>query len=72
MKSDMNNHGQNHGCKGSNHKYKMILYQGIINFKIRFHDKFYIVSMGMNTKFKVDSYFSDAQLFIHFSPSKKL
>ena len=25
-----------------------------------FHDRIYIVSMGMNTKFKVDSHFSNA------------
>ena len=32
----------------------------------------YIVSMGMNAKFKVDSHFSNAQPFIHFSRSMKL
>ena len=37
-----------------------------------FHDKVYIVSMGMNTGFKVDSHFSNAYPFIHFSFSKKL
>ena len=34
--------------------------KGIINFKRSFNDKIYIVSMGMNTKFKVDSHFSNA------------
>ena len=37
-----------------------------------FNDRIYIVSMDMNTKFKVDSHFSNAQPFIHFSSSKKL
>ena len=34
--------------------------KGTIYFKRSFHDKIYIVSMGMNTKFKVDSHFSNA------------
>ena len=34
--------------------------KGIINFKRSFDEKIYIVSMGMNTKFKVDSHFSNA------------
>ena len=37
-----------------------------------FHDRIYIVSMGMNTRFKVDSHFSNAYPFIHFSLSMKL
>jgi hypothetical protein len=39
---------------------EMNLYQGVIIFTRSFHDKIYIVSMGMNTKFKVDSHFSNA------------
>ena len=31
-----------------------------IDFKRSFHDKIYIVSMGMNTKFKAGSHFSNA------------
>ena len=31
--------------------------KGIIDFKRSFDEKMYIVSMGMNTKFKVDSHF---------------
>ena len=34
--------------------------KGIINFKRSFDEKMYIVSMGMNAKFKVDSHFSNA------------
>ena len=34
--------------------------KGIINFKRSFNDKIYIVSMGMNTKFKVNSHFFNA------------
>ena len=34
--------------------------KGISNFKRSFHDKIYLVSMGMNTKFKVDSHFFNA------------
>ena len=34
--------------------------KGIINIREDFNDKIYIVSMGMNTKFKVDSHFSNA------------
>ena len=34
--------------------------KGIIIVTRSFHDKIYIVSMGMNTKFKVDSHFSNA------------
>ena len=34
--------------------------KGIINLRKAFNDKIYIVSMGMNTKFKVDSHFSNA------------
>ena len=46
--------------------------KGIINLREAFNDKIYIVSMGMNTKFKVDSHFSNAYPFIHFSLSMKL
>ena len=46
--------------------------KGIIDFKRSFDEKMYIVSMGMNAKFKVDSHFSNAQPFIHFSRSMKL
>ena len=41
--------------------------KGIINLREAFNDKIYIVSMGMNTKFKVDSHFSNAYPFIYFS-----
>ena len=34
--------------------------KGTFDYKRSFHDKIYIVSMGMNTKFKVDSHFSNA------------
>ena len=34
--------------------------KGIIIVMISFHDKIYIISMGMNTKFKVNSHFSNA------------
>ena len=34
--------------------------KGIINLREAFSDKIYIVSMGMNTKFKVDSHFFNA------------
>ena len=34
--------------------------KGIINLREAFNDKIYIVSMGMNTKFKVDSHFFNA------------
>ena len=34
--------------------------QGIINLREAFNDKIYIVSMGMNAKFKVDSHFFNA------------
>ena len=44
------NHGQNHDRKGPNHRCKMNLYQGDTYLTRSFHDKFYIVSMGMNTK----------------------
>ena len=46
--------------------------KGIINLREAFNDKIYIVSMGMNTKFKVDSHFSNAYPFIYFSRSMKL
>ena len=34
--------------------------KGIINLREAFNDKIYIVSMGMNTRFKVDSHFFNA------------
>ena len=34
--------------------------KGIIIVTRSFHDKIYIVSMGVNTKFKVNSHFSNA------------
>ena len=37
-----------------------------------FHGRIYIVSMGMNTKFKVDSHFFNVYPSIHLSLSKKL
>ena len=67
-----NNMVGNHDSKRPNPRYKMNLYQGDNYFKRSFHDKIYIVSMGMNTKFKVDSHFPNAQPFIHFSRSMKL
>ena len=36
-----------------------------------FHDRIYIASMGMSTRFKVESHFSNAYPIIHFSFSKK-
>ena len=41
--------------------------KGIIDFKRNFDEKMYIVSMGMNAKFKVDSHFSNVWSFIHRS-----
>ena len=38
--------------------------QGIIIATRSFHDKFYIVSMGMNTKVQVDSHFFNVIPFI--------
>src|SRR6187399_1020586 len=43
-------YGRNHDFKGSLQRYKMNLYQGSNSFTSSFHDKFYIGSMGMNTK----------------------
>ena len=60
-------HGQNHDCKRPDPSYKMSLYQRNNLFKRSFNDKIYIVSMGMNAKFKVDSHFSNAQPSIHLS-----
>ena len=48
------------------------IFKEIVIIARSFHDRIYIVSMGMNTKFKVDSHFSNAWSFIHFSLSKKL
>ena len=52
--------GRNHDCKRPDPRYKMNLYQRNNSFKRSFNDKIYIVSMGMNAKFKVDSHFSNA------------
>ena len=60
IESKENNHGRNHGCKGSIHRYQMIFIKEIVIITRSFHDRIYIVSMGMNTKFKVDSHFSNA------------
>ena len=46
--------------------------KGTFDYKRSFHDKIYVVSMGMNTKFKVDSHFFNAYHFIYFSLSMKL
>ena len=48
-------HGRNHV-----HGYQMKLLQGDNYFKRSFHDKVDIVSMGMNTGFKVDSHLFNA------------
>ena len=53
-------HGRNHNCKRPDPRYKMTYTKGITNFKRSFDEKIYIVSMGINTKFKVDSHFSNA------------
>ena len=50
----------------------MLVIKEIVIVTRSFHDRIYIVSMGMNTKFKVDSHFSNAYPIIHFSFSKKL
>ena len=55
-----NNHGQNHGCKGPNIDNRRTYNKGISIIIRSFHDKFHIGSMGMNTKFKVDSHFFNA------------
>ena len=47
-------------AKGQIPNIRWIYTKGIINFKRSFDEKMYIVSMGMNTKFKVDSHFSNA------------
>ena len=36
------------------------IFKEIVILGRSFHDRIYIVSMGMNTKFKVDSHFSNA------------
>ena len=36
------------------------IFKEIVIIARSFHDRIYIVSMGMNTKFKVDSHFSNA------------
>ena len=50
MESKKNNHGRNHGCKGSIHRYHMLAIKEIVIITRSFHDRIYIVSMGMNTK----------------------
>ena len=42
------------------HRCNIIYTKGVIIFMRSFHDKFYIVSMGMNTRFRVDSRFINA------------
>ena len=64
-------HGQNHDCKKDQFTDTKGYYIKEIVTR-SFHDRIYIVSMGMNTKFKVDSHFSNAYPFIHFSLSMKL
>ena len=56
IESRENNHGRNHGCKGSIHRYHMLVIKEIVIVTRSFHDRIYIVSMGMNAKFKVDSH----------------
>ena len=55
MESKENNYGQNHDAKDQILDIRWSYTKGIVNFKRSFHDKIYIVYMGMNTKFKVDS-----------------
>ena len=50
MESRKNNHGRNHGCKGSIHRYHMLVIKEIVIITRSFHDRIYSVSMGMNTK----------------------
>ena len=50
MESKGNNHVQNHGCKGPNIDTRWTYNKGIIIITRSFHDKFYIGSMGMNTR----------------------
>ena len=57
MESRKNNHGRNHGCKGSIHRYLMLVIKEIVIITRSFHDRIYIASMGMNTRFEVDSHF---------------
>ena len=42
---------------------RRIYTKGIIIVTRSFHDKFYIVSMGMNTRFRVDSHFFNVSPF---------
>ena len=51
---------------------RRIYSKGIIIVTRSFHDKFHIVSMGMNTRFRVDSHFFNAIPFIHFLILMKL
>src|SRR3989337_4609036 len=50
MESKKNNHGQDHGCKGHNTDTRWYYIKGITIITRSFHDRIYIVSMGMNTK----------------------
>ena len=47
MESKKNNHGRNHGCKGSIHRYHMLAIKEIVIITRSFHDRIYIASMGM-------------------------
>ena len=49
MRSKKNNHGRNHGCKGSIHRYHRLVIKEIVIVTRSFHDRIYMVSMGMNT-----------------------
>ena len=49
MESKKNNHGWNHGCKGSIHRYHRLVIKEIVIVTRSFHDRIYIASMGMNT-----------------------
>ena len=49
-----------------------LITRGVIIFTSSFHDKLYIVSMGMNARFKVDSHFFNAITFIHCSIKNNL
>ena len=49
MESRKNNHGRNHGCKGSIHRYQRLVIKEIVIVTRSFHDRIYIASMGRNT-----------------------
>ena len=65
-------YGRNHDFKGSVHRYQGYYIKEVAVITRSFQDRIYIASMGMNTKFKVDSHFLNAWPFIHFSRSMKL